>query len=110
MKTYIIKKEIIPNKIIFKNKIFFIKELNKKYIIKNTTIHTSQDDCILEIYLYDCKHPNCNPDNNLFCIPIDLLNIKLNKFNWKLIENTLKTYNLNSCYFTPWKDIKYCQE
>lgn len=100
-----IVKSLIPNKLIYKRVIYKIAELDKKYFIKKYNIKTFKN----KIYKLELKipHPNCHPDTNEFCLPIHLIGEELDQKAYDKIENMLKTFNLDGCYFKPWNELRY---
>jgi len=95
----------IPSKLIFKNELYKITKLDKKFIIRGYTIKTI-DNKISSIILNN-PHPNASPRTGEFCIPQQFRAINLNKKTKGMIGLMLCHFNLDDCYFTPWNEIEY---
>lgn len=105
IKEYIVHDIFAPSKLIFRNKIYQITDLDEKFIIKKYKIKTV-DSFIDSVYLYN-PHPNANPRTGEFCIPPNMRLLKVNKTVKKMIGIMLCNFNLDDCYFTPWNEIEY---
>jgi len=99
------KKVIVPKKMIYRNSLFRITDIDPKYVIRKYTVRLV-DGKIDSVYL-DSIHPNSDPDTNEFCIPFELRNLPLNEQSIEYIEHMINIFNLDNCYFTPWGEIKY---
>lgn len=105
-----IQQTIIPD-IFIKNSIYYrITKLPEKYIIKDFTLQIDDDECIKNIFLEHCHHPNCNPDTHKFCIDPKLRTFKFNRESSYFIFELLRRFNLDACYFSPFdenEDLEY---
>jgi len=97
-----------PNKLIFKNEIYKILDLDKKFVIREYVIKTV--DGKIDMVNIGNPHPNCNPKTGEFCIPHSLRKHEINEKTKILIEIMLCCFNLDDCYFTPWNEIKYTKQ
>ncbi len=102
------KKLIIPKRLIFENNVYYLTKLDKILIIKSYVIEL-KDSRIVRLFLNN-RHPNCDPSTNLFCLPDYFIDTKITKQRLLLIENLLETYNMNNCYWSPWKYISYSSQ
>jgi hypothetical protein len=95
----------VPNKLIFKNEIHKILDLEKKFVIRGYTIKIV--DGKIDMVNIKNPHPNANPKTGEFCIPNGLRKHELDDKTKNIIEIMLCCFNLDDCYFTPWNEIKY---
>jgi hypothetical protein len=100
-----IRKVNIPYKLIFRNQLHEILDIDKKFIIKGFKVKTV-DGKIDSVFLNN-PHPNANPRTGEFCIPNSLRKLELNENTLKMIQTILCCFNLDDCYFTPWDEIEY---
>lgn len=100
-----IGKVYVPNILIFRNRIYKIITIAPKFTIKGYIIKTV--DNLIDMVILSNPHPNANPKSGDFCIPPYIRNLKLNEKSLGVIENMLRCFNLDDCYFTPWSEIKY---
>jgi len=105
IKNHSIMEVYVPNKLIFKNEIHEILNLDSKFIIGGYKVKTV--DGKIDMITLSCPHPNANPRTGEFCIPSNLRKLDLNSNTIKMIENMLCCFNLDDCYFTPWDEIEY---
>lgn len=104
-----IKKLLVPKRIIYNSKIYKItKIINQDYIIKGYNIELL-DGKIFDVILNN-SHPNADPSNGEFCLPDILYNKELTDERKVAIENMICTFNVDSCYFTPWGNIEYSRK
>ncbi len=103
--VFTINKLIIPKKLIFEDNVYYITKVDKILIIKSYILELINSK-IIRLFL-NVKHPNCDPSTNLFCLPEYFINSKITKQRLLLIENLLETYNMNNCFWSPWKYISY---
>ncbi len=96
---------IMPRKLIYKNELYRITKLAKKFEIKNYIVKTVNDK--IDMVILNNAHPNAIPRNGEFCIPNSLRQYKLTKESNSMIISMLSCFNLDDCYFTPWDEIKY---
>jgi len=98
-------KIIIPKRLIYKKQLYQITKFDRKYIINNYRIQTTEG---LFLWLFvDSPHPNVSPKTNIFCTPSQMNEEYIsNKFLF-FIETLLSTFNADDCYFTPWGEIEY---
>ncbi len=101
-----IHKKIIPERIIYQNKIYKITKINPNYIIDIYTLFLNKNNQLIEVKL-DADHCNADPYTDLFCLSSNIKFKKLSGDLIKTIESLIRTYNLNNCYFSPWKFIEY---
>ena len=107
----IIKKRIIPDRLICNSTLYSIKLNNPTYIIDEYTIFLDKNKNIEKIKLLKGMHPNCNPKNNEFCIPDFIKKInKIDDETLKIIENMFKTFNFDSAFYQPWNDFEMKSE
>lgn len=95
----------VPYKLIFKNQIHEITDLDRKFIIKDYKIKTVNGN--IDTITLSNPHPNANPRTGEFCIPHSLRKLQLNENTLNMIKSMLCCFNLDDCYFTPWDEIKY---
>jgi hypothetical protein len=95
----------IPSKLIFKNKLYEMTKVDKKFIIRGYIVRTI-DNQISSIILNN-PHPNAHPRTGEFCISNSLRSLKFNKKTKGMIGLMLCHFNLDNCYFTPWNEIEY---
>lgn len=107
IKEHIINNIYVPSKLIFKNQLYKITDLNEKFIIKGYKIKTVNN--LIDSVILETSHPNANPKTGEFCLPHKLRSLKLNKKTKEMIGVMLCNFNLDDCYFTPWNEIE-CQK
>ena len=95
----------VPYKLIFKNELYNIIDLEKKFIIRGYTIQTV--DKQIDMVFIKNPHPNANPKTGEFCIPNSLREHTICTSSKNILELILCCFNLDDCYFTPWDEIKY---
>jgi len=100
-----IRKVIVPKKMIYRNSLSRITDIDPKYVMRKYIVRLI-DGKIDSVYL-DCVHPNSDPDTNQFCIPYELRNLPLDEQTIEYIEHMIGIFNLDNCYFTPWGEIEY---
>ena len=105
IKTKRMREVNVPYKLIFKNQIHEITSLHDKFILRDFMI-TSVNGKIDTVKVYN-PHPNANPKSGEFCIPHTLRQLEVNENTLNMIRSMLCCFNLDSCYFTPWDEIKY---
>ncbi|MCK5617689.1 hypothetical protein KAR91_88310 [Candidatus Pacearchaeota archaeon] len=96
---------IMPRKLIYKNDLYQITKLAKKFEIKGYIVKTVNDK--IDMVILNNPHPNAIPRTGEFCIPNSLRRHKLTKESKSMIFSMLSCFNLDDCYFTPWDEIKY---
>lgn len=94
---------LAPQKVIYKNCIYKITQLNSKYFIKGYKVLLVND--MIEGVTLDNLHPNADPTDGDFCMPEVLLGIELNQKSINSINSMLCCFNIDDCYFTPWGEI-----
>jgi len=102
--TVEVKTLLVPRYMIYKNELYNITNLDRKYVVKGYIVELI-DGKIFNIILNGI-HPNANPVNNDFCIPESLYDKKLTDEIKNNIENMIRTFNVDDCYFTPWGEIE----
>lgn len=105
IKNIEVKKVIVPRKMIYKNSLFRITDIDQKYIVRSYVVRTV--DGKIDSVRLDSEHPNSDPDTNDFCIPFELKNLPLNERTREYIEHMINIFNIDNCYFTPWGEIEY---
>ena len=103
---FTVKKEIIPSKLIYKSKIKKITKVNDYLKIKYYNLYIDNTTKYIKIKLV-FPHPNCDPKTGWFCLPPKF---KVEVFTKEIkdsIEGILSTYNLDNCYFSPWRHFRY---
>lgn len=101
--VYLYYLRIIPNKAKVKSLVRKI-EVPTYYIIDKIRVCTINDKICL-VYL-DVPHPNSDLISFKYCLPESLINEKLDINALHFLKETIKLYNLNSCYFQPY-DISF---
>ena len=96
---------IMPRKLIYKNELYQITKIAKKFEIKKYIVKTVDDK--IDMVILDNPHPNAIPRTGEFCIPNSLRQHELTKESNSMIISMLSCFNLDDCYFTPWDEIKY---
>lgn len=96
---------IRPRKLIFRNKLFNIKKLAKKYDIVSYIVKTVNGK--VDMVILNNPHPNAIPKTGEFCIPNNLRQKELNEETKNMITSMLSCFNLDDCYFTPWDELEY---
>ena len=105
IEDHLIREVCGPYKLIFKNEIYEIINIDRKFIIKGFKIKTV--DKKIDMVILKDPHPNANPRTGEFCIPESLRELPLNDSTLKMIKVMLCCFNLDDCYFTPWDEIEY---
>jgi len=100
-----VREFIMPRKLIYKNELYQITKLAKKFEIKNYIVKTV--DGKIDMVILNNPHPNAIPRTGEFCIPNSLRQHELTKNSNSMIISMLSCFNLDNCYFTPWGEIKY---
>lgn len=100
----IVRKIIVPSRIIYKRKLFKITYIKQKYVIRKYCIKTIRDKFI-SLYL-DSLHPNADSSGE-FCVPYKITNITFKNNLKNILESMIYTFNLDDCYFKPWGEIEY---
>lgn len=95
----------VPQKLIFRNEIYEMLNIDPKFIIRGFKVKTV--DGKIDTVTLQCPHPNANPRTGEFCIPNNLRKLDLNSNTIKMIKSMLCCFNLDDCYFTPWDEIEY---
>lgn len=96
---------IIPRKLIFKNELFKITKISKKFEIKGYVVKTVNGK--IDMVILSCPHPNAYPRTGEFCIPHGLRKHNFAENSNKMIISMLSCFNLDDCYFAPWDEIEY---
>lgn len=109
MNRYSFKRTVIPTKLIHNSTLRKIEVTNSKFIIEKFEIFT-KDKKIDTIVITEGKHPNCNPEDGVFCIPDYLKRLTLNHETLKIIIEMFKIFNFESAYYLPWGSIEYAKE
>lgn len=102
-----IEKTIVPSIIFQDKKVYSIKSVPDNFVIKKFTIIVDSSNKILEVLLHDSKHPNCNPETGVFCLPKPIRNSFLDEQALEFLEYSLSIYNLDNCYFSVWRYLKW---
>jgi hypothetical protein len=103
----IIKKKIIPEKLISNDKFFRIKLIDNKYITREFEIHLNNKTKKIEkLRITKGRHPNCDPKTKDFCMPEFLKEQQFNSESMDLIINMIKLFNFKSSYETPWNSFE----
>lgn len=95
----------VPRKLVYKNEMYDISDLKKKFVVRGYTIKTVNGK--IDMVSIKNPHPNANPKTGEFCIPHSLRKHEVNEKTKQIIEIMLCCFNLDDCYFTPWDEIKY---
>lgn len=103
-----INKIFVPKRLIYKSKLYRITKLiNTNYILEGYTIELL-DGKIFDVIINNI-HPNADPSTGEFCLPDIMYEKDLTDERKLAIENILQTFNVDSCYFTPWGEIEYAE-
>ena len=105
IKDTLVRKVIVPDKLIYRSEIFRIIDIHPKFIVKNFVVKTVNDK--IDIIKVSNPHPNVNPTNKNLCIPHSMRTLPLTANTIVMIETILSCFNLDDCYFTPWDEIQY---
>ena len=100
-----IEEYIKPRKLIFRNELYEITELAKKFEIVNFVVKTVNGK--IDMVILNNPHPNAIPRTGEFCIPDNLRQHELTQNSRNMITSMLMCFNLDDCYFTPWDEIQY---
>jgi len=100
-----INKRIIPNRIIYQKSLYVILDLPEDHIINGYLIITNHQK--IKKIILNGYHPNCDPDNHIYCLSDKYLNVEPTDSVLNIIENNLRTFYFDECYYTLWKSIKY---
>jgi len=100
------KSTIVPTRVKFNGQMKKLKRLDDKFIVRSYKLYLTQENELLKLVI-DAPHPNSNPKNNEFCLAFDLVGRKVDKRTIPVIESLIKTFNLDDCYFQPWRDIYF---
>lgn len=107
MKQYEIIKKLVPERMIHNNKIYRITKIDPNYIIDKYSVRVTDGKNKLISIKLDADHCNADPYTDLFCLSANVKYKVLSNDLIKLIENLIRTYNLNNCYFTPFNYIEF---
>jgi len=105
IKDTLVRKVIVPDKLIYRSEIFRIIDIHPKFIIKSFVIKTVNDK--IDLIKVASPHPNVNPTNKNLCISHSMRTLSLTPNAIIMIETILSCFNLDDCYFTPWNEIQY---
>lgn len=105
IKNHKIRDVYVPYKMIYKNSIYKITNLDRKFVIRDIIVKTVDNK--IDMVFINSPHPNANPNDGEFCIPNYLREHELNKKSLETIRLILCCFNLDDCYFTPWNEIEY---
>ena len=101
-----LEKYIMPSLIKFNKKLYKILEVKEPSLIIKEYKIILNDDKLESLMLLNSIHPNCNPEDNKFCLPSYLLGKKFNEVR-DSIEYLLSVYWIDNSYFGPWRLVKY---
>lgn len=87
----------LPSLIVSKNKVWLIKSIPKKYIIKDVTFYISNKNIITNIQV-NAIHPNVSRTKQ-YCV--DCLGREISETLIKRVAYTLQMYYLDDAYFIP---------
>jgi len=107
IKDTLVRKVIVPDKLIYRSEIFKIIDIHPKFIVKSFVVKTVNDK--IDIIKVVSPHPNVNPTNKNLCIPHSMRTLPLTANTIVMIEAILSCFNLDDCYFTPWDEIQYAK-
>lgn len=109
MRNYFIDIKIVPSKIIFRRSVIRIRRiLNPCFVIRGYNILCDGRN-LYRVYLQG-DHPNQDPKSKEFCIPNMLKKKEISKDLILHLERSIRTYNLDDCYFSPWQAIETEEE
>jgi len=111
MRSFVISRTVIPNRIVDNEngvyRIWRITKLPLWYHIRNYEIVLNNNHELIKIK-FKARHPNKDPVTNEYCLPKTLQNIQCSDIKiLPFIEQAMRIYQLNNCYFVPWNDIKW---
>ena len=119
MKTVVINQDVVPNRIVFQNKVFKITNLPDYFIIKKPEIiYNDKTHSIKYINIGLSHHPNSSNRENIippqklrskseWCISNYFKDMNFTDERIPEIIKALKTWNYNSCYWKSWTLISY---
>ena len=96
--THVEPKFIIENQNIYK-----IKKMTNDWFKVTKFIIILKENIIHQIII-DGDHPNCNPDNQVFC-KTRLHGTEFNDSTKNELEDIFSFYNFDSCFYKPWEYI-----
>jgi hypothetical protein len=99
-----INMKIIPDKLIFGGKVHEIFYLDKELEIDGFKIDLDERRRICRVIL-NGKHPNADPNTNELCLTEEVIGEPVEKIGFPMLYSFISTYNLDHCYFRPWKKL-----
>ncbi|MCK5610872.1 hypothetical protein KAR91_53860 [Candidatus Pacearchaeota archaeon] len=101
-----VKKRIAPIRIIFQDRLRDLTYVHPKFLCDEFDIHLTEGRRLSRVRLKHL-HPNCDPKTRELCLPHSLEDKKADKSLIGHLTVILETFNLDDCYYQPWKDITY---
>jgi len=101
----VVEKVLVPKRMIRQNKLYEITSIDRKYVIKKYEVKLVNNK--IDSITIDAPHPNTDPENKEFCIPVELRECAFSKEIKELIEHYITSFNLDYCYFLPWEKMQY---
>lgn len=104
---YSFERKIIPKKLICNTSIYKIIITKPTFIIRNFDIYVNKDEKIEKIIITNGKHPNCNPETKIMCLPDYIKDLEMNNQTLNMIICMIEIFNFNSAYYQPWSVFEY---
>lgn len=99
-------KPIVPDKMFFGGKKFIVTQVDPDFVIRGYCLYLDENRCIQKLFLPH-KHPNCDPETGLFCLPEFVKKMTFSKEVKCMIHCWLSSFNLENSYYMPWGQCKY---
>jgi len=100
------KSPLVPDTIIHKDKVFNITSVDPEFIINKYEL-IFNDNILKGVRLVNSRHPNCDPENGMFCLPEGIKDSIFTKEMYERLKYIMRTFNLDNCYFMPWDRCTY---
>jgi len=108
MITVPVQVEIVPDRLIFKQQVKPIIDVDEKFVFYGFTMQFSDDNLLRRVKIPGV-HPNCDPSSGLLCLPKDLEFQQRSEFLIPTVISLLKTFNLDDSYFQPWNEFEWIE-
>jgi len=100
------KTTIIPDRVVYNGIVKKLLKVDDKFKIRGYKLYLTENDELTKLVI-DTPHPNCNPKTGEFCISLNIKGREVNNLTIPVIESLLKTFNLDDCFYQPWRDIYF---
>jgi len=110
LRKYLFRRKIIPDKLICISNFYKIILIDSEYIINKFEVYVDETRRVKKILIVNGKHPNCDPETNIFCLPDSIKDRIINVDLINIIVETLKIFNYNSSYYQDWGAFKCIKE